>query len=225
MNTIRELRTKKGLTQTELGEILGVTKNSISYYENSKRQPTPDMLVKMADLFGVSIDVILGRKEEQPAAPGWKDINTADFSPSKKSNPLPDLFHTVKIPILGSVRAGYDWLAAQEVIGWVEVEEDIANRFPDVFALYVKGDSMEPEIRHNDIAICVPQSQVDNGSIAIICINGDEGTIKRVRVDRDGINIIPSNSRYSTKHYTPDEVTNIPITIQALVIEIRRRYA
>lgn len=60
MNTIRELRKSKGLTQTELGHILNVQKAAISKYELNRATPSSDVLKKLSDYFGVSIDYILG---------------------------------------------------------------------------------------------------------------------------------------------------------------------
>ena len=223
MKSLKNLRKAKGVKQRDVADYLGVSPQAYSTYETGTRQPNIDILTKLAEYFGITTDELLEVGVEK-SEPGWKTVDPEKFPPKPPVLPLPDLFHTVRIPILGSVRAGFDWLAQQEVVGWVEVEEDLVERFPDVFALYVKGDSMEPEIRHNDIAICIPRSQVDNGSIAIICINGDEGTIKRVRFDCEGITVIPSNKAYPPRHYSPEEVETTPITIQALVIETRRKY-
>jgi repressor LexA len=223
-NSIKLIRKKIGLSQKEVAAALQVTQGAVSSWESGRYEPDTQTLKRLSDLFGVTIDEILGVPEDKPA-PAWKTVDPAEFPPKQTSSaPLPDLFHTVRIPILGSVRAGFDWLAQQEIVGYVEVEEALVTRFPDVFALYVKGDSMEPEIRHNDIAICVPRPQVDNNAIAIICINGDEGTIKRVRFEDGGLTVIPSNHSYPPRHYSPREVESTPVTIQALVIETRRRY-
>lgn len=66
MNTlgerIRELRTKKGLEQKELADILKVHKGTISNWENDKRNPDNEMLSKIADFFSVSVDYLLGRE-------------------------------------------------------------------------------------------------------------------------------------------------------------------
>lgn len=59
---IKELRIKKGLSQQELGTILGVTKVSICGYESGSRIPNLELFEKMADLFGVSADYLLGRE-------------------------------------------------------------------------------------------------------------------------------------------------------------------
>lgn len=60
MNRIKELRTAKHLTQEELGNILSIQKAAISKYENGRADPSMDILRKMAALFNVSTDYILG---------------------------------------------------------------------------------------------------------------------------------------------------------------------
>ena len=60
---IKYLRTRKGMTQEELGKIIGVSKVSVSGYENNTRQPDNQALVKIADYFGVTTDYLLGRPE------------------------------------------------------------------------------------------------------------------------------------------------------------------
>ena len=56
---IKELRTKSKFTQIELAEKLGVTKSSVVSYENDSRQPSYEVLIKMARIFNVSIDSLL----------------------------------------------------------------------------------------------------------------------------------------------------------------------
>ena len=56
---IKDLRNKYKLTQTELAEKVGVTKSTIAAYENDSRQPSYEVLIKMADVFKVSIDALL----------------------------------------------------------------------------------------------------------------------------------------------------------------------
>lgn len=57
---IRALRQAAGLTQVSLAKELGVTKQSVSNWENDNIQPSIDMLVRLARLFGVSTDYLLG---------------------------------------------------------------------------------------------------------------------------------------------------------------------
>ena len=62
-NTLKALRLDAGMTQKDLASKVGVTKSVISYYELSERSPSPEMLVKLANLFHVSTDFLLGRKQ------------------------------------------------------------------------------------------------------------------------------------------------------------------
>lgn len=59
---LKELRLKKGLTQTELGEKVGVTKQTIINYEKGITEPSFENLIKLADLLEVSLDWLFGRE-------------------------------------------------------------------------------------------------------------------------------------------------------------------
>lgn len=59
---IRDLRCKNNLTQQELSKILGVSKSSISLYENEKMNPEDDIKIKIVDYFNVTLDELFGRK-------------------------------------------------------------------------------------------------------------------------------------------------------------------
>lgn len=58
---IRQLRKARGLTQTELGEAVGVTQRVVTYYENEGGTLAPELLLKFAQALGVSPNDILGR--------------------------------------------------------------------------------------------------------------------------------------------------------------------
>ena len=58
-----DLRTEKNLTRTELANKLCVSTRLISYWENNKRECDFNMLIKIADIFSVSVDYLLGRVE------------------------------------------------------------------------------------------------------------------------------------------------------------------
>ena len=63
--TLSRLRRERGLTQAELGARLGISKSAVSMYECGNREPELDLLRAMADLFGVSESVLLGRPESE----------------------------------------------------------------------------------------------------------------------------------------------------------------
>lgn len=66
---LKKLRTTRGLIQSEIAEKLGVSLSSYQKYEREKGSITPslDVLVRIADFYGVSVDYLLGRDAEEPA--------------------------------------------------------------------------------------------------------------------------------------------------------------
>lgn len=59
-NTLKRLRTQAGMTQKQLADKMGLTKAVISYYELQERYPSPEVLIKLASIFHVSTDHLLG---------------------------------------------------------------------------------------------------------------------------------------------------------------------
>ena len=66
MNGIQNLRMQKGITQIQLASDLGVDKSTVAKWETGKAFPRADLLPKIADLLGCSIDQLFGR--DTPAA-------------------------------------------------------------------------------------------------------------------------------------------------------------
>lgn len=60
---IKDIRTRKGLTQAEVASALGVSSVVYSRYETGSRQPSIDILIQLADIFGVTVDYLLGRQD------------------------------------------------------------------------------------------------------------------------------------------------------------------
>ena len=57
-------RMKKGLSQTEVADILGLNKTAVSKWEGNKTFPDPDVLIKVVDLYQVTADYLLGISDE-----------------------------------------------------------------------------------------------------------------------------------------------------------------
>jgi len=57
---LKELRLQAGMTQKQLAEQIGVTKSVVSFYELRERTPSPEILIKLASVFHVSSDYLLG---------------------------------------------------------------------------------------------------------------------------------------------------------------------
>ncbi|MCL6516590.1 helix-turn-helix transcriptional regulator [Alicyclobacillus sp.] len=79
---LRQLRNERKWSQEELGRRINVTKVSVSGYENGNRMPDTDTLQKIADVFGVSIDYLLGRSDVKE--PGEKIPDDQYVSPDER---------------------------------------------------------------------------------------------------------------------------------------------
>ena len=72
---IKDIRIRKGLTQAEVAAAIGVSSVVYSRYETGSRQPSVDTLVQMADLFGVTVDYLLGRQDIDDSTLSDYEIN------------------------------------------------------------------------------------------------------------------------------------------------------
>lgn len=86
---LRHYRKMKGLTQTELGEIVGVSQRLMTYYETQGGQPSADLLARFAEALDVSTDVLLGRTSDPRAATSpqalrlWRRLRRIEEIPSQ----------------------------------------------------------------------------------------------------------------------------------------------
>ena len=128
------------------------------------------------------------------------------------------------IPILGTVKAGYDWLAEENVTGYI-TDSDIIKSYEkninEYFALKVTGDSMLPLLSDGDLVIVHDQDDVESGQTAVILINGEEATVKKVIKTNEGIELHAMNPYYPIKKFTFDDMKNIPIKIIGRVKEAK----
>lgn len=83
----KELRKGKKLKQWEMAGILDTDRSTITKWETGKSKPNADMLIKIADYFGVSTDYLMGKSDLKDGSPidQKKPINTDGLSDNKKA--------------------------------------------------------------------------------------------------------------------------------------------
>ncbi len=128
------------------------------------------------------------------------------------------------IPLLGTVKAGYDYMAQENWEGTVDVEKSIAGNGEDYFALRVKGNSMFPVLVENDIVVVKRQNDFESGDIVVAIINGDEATIKKAKKSEAGILLQPFNNNYEPLIFTNEEIRNLPVIIIGVVKQLKREF-
>ena len=75
--TIYRLRTKQVMSQDTLAEALGVSRQSVSKWENNAAVPELEKLIKMSELFGVTLDELVGRDAPTPTPPAEVPVQTS----------------------------------------------------------------------------------------------------------------------------------------------------
>lgn len=129
----------------------------------------------------------------------------------------------VMIPILGTVKAGYDYMAQENWEGTVDIDKKLAES-GEMFALKVHGDSMSPVLIEDDIVIIKKQDDFENGDIVVAIVNGDEATIKKGKKSDNSILLQPLNTNYEPLIFTYDEMKSIPVTIVGIVKQLKREF-
>lgn len=201
-NNIIKLREKYGLTQAELGEIAGVTDRAVSAWEKGVAEPRMGAVQKIADYFNIQKSVVID-----------------DFEDSTEHE-----IKGVRIPVLGYVRAGIPVDAVEEILDWEEIHPSMAAT-GDFFALKIKGDSMEPRITAGDVVIVKEQSDVDSGDIAIVLVNGDDATVKKLmKYENGSIALVAFNPSYAPMVFTPEQIESLPVQVIGRVVELRGKF-
>lgn len=119
-------------------------------------------------------------------------IQKSDLVEDKKKN----VYESKQVfPLLGTVKAGYNYLAEENFIGYICLDRFVSDP-ENYFALKVTGDSMQPILHDNDIVIIHQQNDVENGQIGIVLIDGEEATVKKIVKYDDHIDLIAFNSYY-----------------------------
>ena len=154
---IKEAREKIGMSQTDMADRIGVSKQTLYKYENDIITNIPsEKIEEISALTGVSPAYIMG----------WE------------TNQLPSeviKLQTKNLPILGSVACGKPIFDPSD-----GVQIKVPSSFHADFGLYARGDSMiGADIHDGDLVFFVQQPSVENGQIAAVFID-DEVTLKRV---------------------------------------------
>ena len=124
-----------------------------------------------------------------------------------------------KVSILGSIAAGTPIEAIQQEVDKVSIPEELQNN-GEHFGLKVKGDSMiEAGINDGDTVIVKKASNADNGQIAVVLIDEQEATLKRIRKKGNTIALEAANKNYDTKIYAANR-----IKIQGKLISLYRNF-
>lgn len=198
MRKLKILRSQRKETQADVAKILGIDRTTYAKYESGASEPSFEMLQRIARHYGVTVGYIMG--EQEPPSSG-----------------------AVSIPVLGDVAAGIPIDAIENIVDYEEIDTAMAST-GEFFGLRIKGSSMEPRIKENDVVIVRKQDDADTGDTAVVLVNGESATVKRIKKEPSGLSLIPNNPAYDIKFYSAEEVDSLPVHIIGKVVELRGKF-
>lgn len=198
LEVLRQLRKSKGLTMKDVALAIDVSEATVSLYERGLRSPSYEILLKLGEYFGVSVDFLLngnalGLESEKRS---WPPSNIVPLPPMKK------------IPLVGRIACGSPILAEQNITGYADIPDHIRADF----ALVCKGDSMiNAGIMDGDIVFIHQQEWVENGQIAAVMVGDDEATLKRFYHEGDVVQLTAENSTVPPRVFIGKEIESVRV--------------
>lgn len=192
--------TLMGFERKDLAERLNVPYSTLTTWINGDAYPCIDRIEQMARLF------------------------KCEKSDLVESRDAAKIRQAIRIPVYGRVRAGIPNAAIEDIIDTEEIDPEMVKDGSEYMALKIRGDSMEPKISDGDVVIVRKQPDVESGQIAIVMVNKNDATCKRVRKYRDGIELVSNNPMYEPMFYSNEQISTLPVTIIGRVVELRAKF-
>lgn len=212
---IKEFRVRRGMTQQDLAELMGTTKQTIGRYENGNRGVDQDKIFKLAEIFNCSIDDFFpttGSAESlmnlynglsQPRQSKVYSFTRQQFFEQQNSIPERSTY------LYGAVSAGTgEWLE-DEHKNKIEVPKDTPVHD---FALTVNGDSMEPMFQNGEIIFIKRTNDARHGQVVVVSLNGEAYVKKLYKTDKE-VRLISLNSKYEDIYLRENDDINLIGTV------------
>lgn len=204
---IKRLRLEAGLSQEELARRVGYTdRSSIAKVEAGRVDLTESKILALSEVLGVSPAELMGISGKEEPSPGAPSVPGSKW-----------------IPVLGRIQAGIPTDAVQDILDYEEISPNMAIQ-GEHFALQVRGDSMTPLMDEGDVIIVRQQDDADTGDIAVVVVNGNEATVKKIKKRPEGLMLIPINTtNHEPMFYSNAEIASLPVKIIGKAVELRKK--
>lgn len=194
---------KRG-AQKSLAEHLGINPNVITNWKSGTNRSYRGYVSEIAGFYGVTKEYLETGKKEMPSP--------------ELGEPIGDI---TGIPIIASVKAGYNGLAIEDDTGeYVQIPSIMlhGHSSSECRAMRIRGDFMYPKMQDGDIVVVHIQSEVENGKVAVCIVNGDEGTIKRFFRYSDRVELWPDNPQIPKLVLRGEQLNSFHVYGQAIAL-------
>lgn len=194
-----------GKTRNDMCEALGVKYTTFTDWVKGNSYPRIDKIELMANYFGIEKSDLVEEKQFLPDG-------AIPYANRKM----------VLVPLVGVVNCGTPLFAEDNIEEYIDTPSEDLESGETYFWLRAKGDSMiNVGIHAGDLLLIRKQNDVDNGDIAVVSINGDNATLKRVIKKENAIILQPENPACETKFFVGEEINTIKIRGRLMKLEKR----
>lgn len=220
---LKHARELRHITLEEAGKKVDVHKSTVLRWENGETEKIKLPVIEMlASFYNVNPVWLMGYDVPMEE----KKFDNFSGVDKKTTN-------SATVFVYGKIPAGTPIELIEDILDTEEIDADMLRGGKQYFGLRVKGHSMEPEYLDGDTLILLKQDDCESGEDAIVMVNGDEGTFKRVIKDEEKktIRLQPLNTQldenglplYEPIIFTKDQIEKLPVKIIGVVEEIRRK--
>lgn len=170
-NRLAQARGHAGMTQQQVAAAIGVTTTGYQNWEYGNTPIKATALRELAKLFGCTTDYLLNISDVKVAIPSA----------------------TRMLPVFGSISAGTPREALTQSDVMHETPERLYLEHERAFWLTVSGNSMNRLFPDGSLVLIDPDEEVRNGDVAVVFVNGDDATLKRIYHEGDSIRLHPES--------------------------------
>ncbi|MBQ7994410.1 MAG: helix-turn-helix domain-containing protein [Solobacterium sp.] len=188
---IRDYKNKTGCNDSEIARRLGLSRSTTSRWASGQiKRVSPDIMVKLSELVGYNVEPVL---------------KGMDIS--------------VKLPVLGFVKGGYDLFAEENYIG--EEDASLSDCKSGDYYLQVTGNSMNGVgIMDGSLVLVQQTDHISSGEIGVVLID-QEVTVKKVVLKKNMMILEAANPDVENRYFTSDEIQNTPVRVIGRVISCK----
>ena len=199
---LKECRRAKNMTLEELALKYnrrfdgGLSKGTLSKYENNKQEPLVSVVTNLTEILDVSSDYLLGRSDN----PNPEEAATVSAD---------DNVHN--IPVFNSVSAGLGRLADSTPDDFVPTFLPYGANPEEYVRINVSGDSMSPLIDDGSQILVRLQPSADNGSVAVVLVDGEEAFVKRLNYGINWVELESINPYYPARRFENSDTSRVNV--------------
>lgn len=191
---LRRLMSENDIDRNTLCENLNFKYSTVSEWISAKKYPRIDKIEILANYFNVNKSDLI---EDKTKVESNIELLSKD--------------EIRMIPIFETVSAGFGAYASSDIVDYMPLFIESDYEAKDTLCIKVSGNSMYPKIEDGDIVQVHKQDIVDNGQIAVVMIDNENGFVKKIELGNEYIELISINPEYPPKRFEKEEMNRVNI--------------